>query len=105
MVEIELRLEDHRGSALYREAHDDGKAVDVEERHHCHRHVGAITEVGEPRPALKRIRDERAVREHRALGDAGRAAGVLSTARSSGPVPASNGSAGAESAWRMEIAP
>ena len=77
VLEVELGLEDHGRRGLDREAHHHSEPVNVEERHDRHRGAFAVAEVREPGPALERVRDERAMREHRALRDPGRAAGVL----------------------------
>ena len=77
MLELELRLEDHRGGGLDREAHHDREPVHMEEGHDREHPVLAVPQVREPGTALQRVRDERAVRQHRALRDSRRAAGVL----------------------------
>ena len=76
-LELELRLEEHRARRLDGLTHHHREAIHVEERHDRHPDAVAVLNVDVPRAALQRVRDERAVRQHRALAHAGRAAGVL----------------------------
>ena len=75
-MEVEARDEDHRPAREHRVVHDHREAVDVEERHHREAALEAVPRAV-PGVGLEDIRHERAVREHRALRHAGRAAGVL----------------------------
>ena len=76
MTEIRTGDEDHRHCLEGRQIHDDGEAVDVEKRHDRQDPI-ARRDGRMPRPALMDVRDERSMRQHRALRHAGRTAGVL----------------------------
>ena len=76
VLQVWTRYEDHGHSPEHREIHHDGESVHVEERHD-REHAIALAHRRVPRAALIRVRDQRAVGQHGAFRDAGRAAGVL----------------------------
>ena len=76
-VQVEAR-EQHQGAAEQdRVRHRDGQTVSVEQREHREGDLLAGVRLGVPEPVHVGVGDQVAVAEHRALGQASRAAGVL----------------------------
>ena len=77
-VDVRPRIDDHLVAVAHRAQHDSGQRIDVEQRQHTHDLLRASRRVGcRPGLALRHRRHHAAMGQHRGLGQARGAAGVL----------------------------